>query len=86
MVQVTPSITLSNVTLSNNLLLNSYLYVLNMHVYFYTNWILFTIRLINPSLMHHYKLQNFEFKHLIDDMTIDFLLLWNFASIDNICR
>ena len=46
-VQVTPGITLSNVTPSNNLLLNSYfenltielhvLYVLNMHTNFHAN-------------------------------------------------
>ena len=45
-VQVTPGVTLSNITLLNNLLLNSYfkkptiglhiLYVFNMHAYFHT--------------------------------------------------
>ena len=57
MVQVTPSITLSNVTLSNNLLLNSYfknhiielyiLYNLNVHVNFRSSQMLFTIQPIN---------------------------------------
>ena len=32
---------------------------------------LFTIRFINPSLMYYFKLQKFEFKQLIDDMTIN---------------
>ena len=46
-IQVTPGVTLSNFTPSNNLLLNSYfenltvglhiLYVFNMHANFYTN-------------------------------------------------
>ena len=52
-VQVTYGVTLSNVTSSNNLLLNSYfmnftvklhiLYVLNMHANFHANRMLFTI-------------------------------------------
>ena len=52
-VQVTSSVSLSNVTLPNNLLLNPYfenltialyiLYVFNMHANFYTNQMLFTI-------------------------------------------
>ena len=52
-VQVTSSVSLSNVTLPNNLLLNSYfenltiglyiLYVFNMHANFYTNQMLFII-------------------------------------------
>ena len=33
--------------------------------------------------MHHYKLQNFEFKQLIDDMAIDFLSSLNFVSMEN---
>ena len=47
-VQVTPGVILSNITLSNNLLLNLYfenptvasnvLYVLNMHASFHANW------------------------------------------------
>ena len=67
-VQVTRNVPLSNVTLkrSNNLLLNLYfensfiglhiLYVLNMYANFHTNWMLFIIRFINPSLMHYFKL------------------------------
>ena len=52
-VQVTPGVTLNNVTPLNNLLKNSYfensivelyvLYVLNIHANFYVNWMLFTI-------------------------------------------
>ena len=80
-VQVTPGITLSNVTSSNNLLINLYfvnstfglhvLYVLNMHANFHTNRMLFTIRFINSSFMHHFKLQKLEFIQLIDGMTIN---------------
>ena len=81
-IQVTPSVILSNVIPSNNLLLNSYfenltvglhvLYIFNMHAKFYTNQMLFTIRFINSYLMQYFKLQKLEFKQLINDMTIDF--------------
>ena len=80
-VQVIPSIILSNVTPSNNLLLDSYfenstvelhiLYVLNMHANFHANQMQFTIRSINSSFMHYFKLQILEFKQLINDMTIN---------------
>ena len=67
-VHVIFSVTLSNVTSTNNLLYNLYfenltielhiLYVLNIHV----NWMLFTIQSINLYFMHYFKLQKFEFK------------------------
>ena len=75
------SVTLSNVTSTNNLLLNSYfknstvelhvLYVLNMHTNIKTNQFLFIIQSINSSFMHYFKLQKLEFKQLIDNMTIN---------------
>ena len=34
--------------------------------------------------MHYFKLQKLEIKQLINDMAINILLLWNFASIENI--
>ena len=81
-VQVTLGITLSNVTLPNNLLQNSYfenltvelhvLYVLNIHANFYVNWILFTIQFINSFFIHYFKLQKLEFKQLINDKAINF--------------
>ena len=65
-VQVTPGVTLSNVTPPNNLLMNLYfenfivglhvLYLLNMHINFHINWMLFTIRSIYSSFMHYFKL------------------------------
>ena len=65
-IKVTFNIILSNVTLPNNLLMNLYfenfivglhiLYVLNMHVKFYTNQMLFIIRSINSSFIHYFKL------------------------------
>ena len=83
-VQFTPIVTLNNVTPTNNLLMNLYfenstiglhvLYVLNMHVNFHTNWMLFTVRSINSYFMHYFKLQKLKYIQLIDDMTIDFLL------------
>ena len=38
---------------------------------FHVNWMLFTIQSINTSFMHYFKLQKFEFKQLIDNMTIN---------------
>ena len=80
-VQVTPSITLNNVTQPNNLLLNSYfkiftielyvLYVLNMHTNINVNQLLFTIRSIISHFIHYFKLKIIEFKQLIDNITID---------------
>ena len=67
----------------NNLLMNLYfessivglhvLYVLNMHAKFHANWMLFTIRFINSSFIHCFKLQKLKFIQLIDVMTINFL-------------
>ena len=80
-VQVTSNITLSNVTILDNLLMNLYfenstiklhvLYVLNVHTKFHTNRMLFTIRSINSSFICYFKLQKLEFIQLIDRMTID---------------
>ena len=80
-VQVTPSITLNNVTQPNNLLLNSYfkiftielyvLYVLNMHTNINVNQLLFIIRSIISHFIHYFKLKIIEFKQLIDNITID---------------
>ena len=61
-IQVTFIVILNDVILFNNLLWNSYfenltielyvLYAFNIHV----NWMLFTIRSINSSFMHYFKL------------------------------
>ena len=48
------------------------LYVLNMHVSFHTNQMLFTIRSINSYFMYYFKLQKLEFIQLIDHMIINF--------------
>ena len=63
-------IILSNIISPNNLLLNLHLFILNMHVNFHANRMLFTIWFINSSLMHYFKLQILEFKQLINDMII----------------
>ena len=80
-IQVTPNVTLNNVTPLNNLLMKLYfknstvglhvLYFLNMYANFHTNWLLFTIQSINSSFMHYFKLLKLKFIQLIDDMTID---------------
>ena len=69
-VQITPGVTLNNVTPPNNLLYNSYfknlivkfhvLYVLNNHANIHINLMLFTIRSINSSFMHYFKLQKID--------------------------
>ena len=81
LVQVTPDVTLKNVTPPNNLLLNSYsqnptvglhvLYVLNIHANFHANRVKFTIWSLNSSFKRYFKLQKLEFKQLIDDMPIN---------------
>ena len=47
------------------------LYVFKILANFNINWMLFTIQSINSYFMHYFKLQKFEFKQLIDDMTIN---------------
>ena len=60
------------------------LYVLNTYVKFRINRILFTIRFINLFFMHNIRLQNFEFKYLIDDIAINLGSSRNFASMKDI--
>ena len=43
------------------------LYILNTHIKFIANQILFTIRLINLFFMLNFRLQNLKFKYLIDN-------------------
>jgi len=45
---------------------------------------LFTIRFINLFFMHNIRLQNFEFKYLIDDIVINLGTSRNFASMKDI--
>ena len=47
------------------------LYILNTHVKFHSNLVLFTIRSINLFFMHNFLPQ--KFKHVIDNITIN---LW----------
>ena len=80
-VKVISSVTLSNVTPLNILLLNSYfenltiglhvLYVFNLHVNFYTSQMLFTIQSINSYFMQYFNLRKLEFKQFMDDITIN---------------
>ena len=46
-------------------------YILDTHIKFHSNQILFTIRLINLFFMHKFRPKNLKFKHLIDDRAID---------------
>jgi len=71
-IQILLGVTLSNIIPPNNLLLISFfenltielhiLYVLNMHVIFHVNQILFLIWSIKSSFMRSFKLQKLEFK------------------------
>ena len=47
-------------------------YVFNTLVKFYENQMLFIIWSVNLFFMHNFILQNLKFKHLIDDIAIDF--------------
>ena len=47
---------------------------------------LFTIWIINLFYIHNFRLQNLKFKHLIDDMTIDFWSSINFANMKDTRR
>ena len=47
--------------------------ILNMHVKFGSNRIIFTIRSINLFFIHNLRLYKLEIKYLIDNMAIDFL-------------
>ena len=47
------------------------LYFLNIHTNIHANQLLFIIRSINSNFIHYFKLQKFELKQLINDMTID---------------
>ena len=62
---------LYNLYFENLTIILHVLYVLNIHANFHINWMLFTIRFINSSFMHYFKLLKLEFKHLFDDMTIN---------------
>ena len=60
------------------------LYVLNTYVKFRINRMLFIIRFINLFFMHNIRLQNFEFKYLIDDIAINLGSSRNFTSMKDI--
>ena len=49
------------------------LYVLNTHVKFPSNRMLFTIQLINLFFVHNFRPKKLEIKYLIDNIAIDFL-------------
>ena len=47
------------------------LYVLNTHVKFHANQMLFTIQFINLFFVYNFILKKLKFKHLIDNITTD---------------
>ena len=62
------------------------LYVLNTHIKFYVNWMLFTIRSINLFLGIILYYKNLKFKHLVDNIVIDLRFSRNFTSMEVIRR
>ena len=60
------------------------LYILNTHVKFRVNWMLFTISSINLFLYIILNYKNLKFKYLIDDIDIDILFLANLVSMKDI--
>ena len=66
--------------------LTSKLYVLNIHVKFHINRILFSIQFVYSSFMYNFKLKKIEFKNLIDDVTIYLWSFWNLVLMEYIRR
>ena len=60
------------------------LYILNTHVKFLVNWMLFTISSINLFLYIILNYKNLKFKYLIDDIDIDILFFANLVSMKDI--
>ena len=57
------------------------LYILNMYVKFYVNWILFIIWSIKLFLFIILYFKILKFKHLIDDIVINLQFFRNFAGM-----
>ena len=74
------------VTYFENLTVGSHVfYVLNIHVKFCANHILFTIQSISLFFMLNFKVQKkLKFKHLTNDIAIDFWCSRNFESMKDI--
>jgi len=49
--------------------------ILYIYVKFHVNRMLFTIQSTKVFFMHNHRCQNLKFKHLIDNITIDFFFL-----------
>ena len=60
-----------NLYFENSIIKLHVLYILNMHAKFHTNRMLFTIKSLNSSSIHYFKLQKLKFIQLIDNMNID---------------
>jgi len=61
-----------NVNFENLTIGMHFLYVFNIPFKFYLNRMLFTIQLVNLFFMIILNYKNLKFKHLIDDIVIDF--------------
>ena len=61
-------------------------YVLNMHIKFHSNWILFTIWSINLFFIYKFRLQKLKIITFIWWRKIDLWFSWNFVSIKDVIR
>ena len=79
-------ILLLDVNFENLIVVLHVLYVLNIHIKFHSNQILFTIQSIKLFKCIILDKKNLKFKHLIDDIVMDLLSSWNFSSTKDIIR
>ena len=61
-------------------------YVLNIHIKFHSNRILFTFRLINLFFIHNFRSQKLEILRFLWWHSNDFWSFWNFANIKDMIR
>ena len=70
-----------------NLIVEFYVfYVFNMHIKFRSNWMLFTIRLINLFFIHNFRSQKLEILTFFDGIVIYLWFSWNFVSMNDMIR
>ena len=62
------------------------LYILNMHIKFCSNWMLFTIRSINLFFIHNFRSQKLKILTFFDGIVIYLWFSWNFASMNDMIR
>ena len=75
------------ITYFKNIIVELYvIFVLNTHVKFRVNRMLFIILFINLFLCMILSCKNLKFKHLINNIAINYIFYENFASMEDIKR